>query len=258
MEKDKGQDMRLIDTHVHLEQIPDLPVIIDRCKEAGVLAIVAAGMDLESNKSIISISKDYPGYCFPALGLHPWSLKGEEEMEECVAFIEDHIDECVAVGEIGLDYKVKVKKKFQHKAFQRVLDLARRFEKPTCIHSRYSYKRTYQMVKESGITKAVFHWYSGPVDCLEMILEDGYFVSATPALKYSEAHRKAISKAPLELVLIETDAPVAYEGEESRPFHIVKTHQELVKLKGLSDEDAAIATTKNAIDFFGLPDLTAP
>ncbi len=113
------------------------------------------------------------------------------------------------------------------------------------------------MVRDMGITKAVFHWYSGPIDCLESILKDGYFVSATPALKYSEAHRKAIARAPLGSILIETDAPVEYEGEESRPFHIMKTLQELVDLKGLSAEEAAMATTKNAIDFFGLPDLTA-
>lgn len=247
--------MKLIDTHVHLEQIPNLTETIDRCKEEGVLGIVAVGMDLQSNQSILSISQDYPGYCFPALGLHPWSLKGEEELKACVAFIEDHIDRCVAIGEIGLDYKIKVDKKFQQKAFQMVLDLARRFEKPVCIHSRYSYKRTYQMVKDLGITKAVFHWYSGPVDCLESILGNRYFISATPALNYSEAHQKAIAKAPLELILIETDAPVVYQGEESRPYHIVKTLQELVNLRGISAEEAAKVTTENAIDFFGLSEL---
>ncbi len=130
--------MNLIDTHVHLEQISDLPVSIDKCKKEGVLGIVAVGMDLQSNQSVLAISKKYPGYVFPALGLHPWSLKGEEKLEECFEFIEDHIDECVAIGEIGLDYKIKVGKKFQQNAFKRVLDIARRFAKPASIHSRYS------------------------------------------------------------------------------------------------------------------------
>jgi TatD DNase family protein len=247
--------MNLIDTHVHLEQISKLPVIIDRCKKEGVLGIVAVGMDLRSNQSVLAISKNYPGYVFPALGLHPWSLKAEEKLEDCFDFIENHINECVAIGEIGLDYKIKIDKKFQQKAFQRILDIARWFEKPACIHSRYSYKRTYQMVRDAGIAKAVFHWYSGPLDCLESILEDGYFVSATPALEYSEAHRKAISKAPLEQILIETDAPVEYKGEKSRPFHIVKTLEELMDLKGVSAEAATRVTTESAIDFFGLSNL---
>jgi TatD DNase family protein len=247
--------MNLIDTHVHLEQISELPAMIDRCKKEGVLGIVAVGMDLRSNQAILAICENHSGYVFPAFGLHPWSLKGEEELERCIRFIERSIDKCVAIGEIGLDYKIKVGKKFQQKAFQRALDIAGRFNKPACIHSRYSYKRTFQMVRDAGVIKAVFHWYSGPVDNLESIIEAGYFVSATPALEYSEAHRKAIAKAPLEQILIETDAPVEYKGLESRPFHIGKTLQALVDLKGVSAEKAAKVTTESAIDFFGLSTL---
>jgi TatD DNase family protein len=247
--------MKTIDTHAHIDELEEIDRVIEESKKNGLIGIIGVGMDLRSNEVILSISKRYPDYVFSALGLHPWSIKGYEDVEGCLKFIEDHIHECVAIGEVGLDYKVKVNKKIQHHSFERVIDIAKRWEKPICIHSLYSYERTYRMVREMGISKAVFHWYSGPVRYLEGIISEGYLISATPALKYSESHRRAISYAPLENILVETDTPVVYQGMESRPYNIWNTIRELAELKGISIEEATYIATRNAIEFFGLKDI---
>lgn len=244
--------MKPIDTHAHLNELEEIEQVIEDSKRNGLIGIIGMGMDLKSNEQILSFSKRYPGYIFPALGLHPWSIRGEEEVRNCLRFMEDHIHECVAIGEVGLDYRVKVKKKLQHDAFEMVLHLAKSFGKPVCIHSLYSYERTLTMVRAIKIQKAVFHWYSGPTRWLEEIISDGYLISATPAVQYSDAHRRAIATAPLELILVETDTPVAYRGEESRPSHIWKTLEGLARIKGTSIEEATYVTTRNAVSFFGL------
>jgi len=90
------------------------------------------------------------------------------------------------------------------------------------------------------------------LDVLSRILEDGYFVSATPALKYSPPHQAAMQKAPLERILIETDAPVAYQGQASVPSTLVETLNSLSRLKRVPVPEVMRQTTANAERFFSL------
>jgi hypothetical protein len=78
-------------------------------------------MGTESNRKALEIAEKNRGYVYPALGYHPWEIK-EEEVEKNLSFIRDHAGECVALGEIGLDYKIKVKKELQWRVFGEILD----------------------------------------------------------------------------------------------------------------------------------------
>jgi TatD DNase family protein len=243
--------INLIDGHAHLDAIAPIDPVIERACSVGVSRIIAVGMDLESNKKTLEIAGNYPGCIFPAIGYHPWSIR-ETEIENTLLFIEKHIARCVALGEVGLDYKIKVKKAVQWDVFSRVLKIARKNEKPVIIHTRFSYERAHRMVVEAGIKKAVFHWYSGPENILSRIIEDGFFVSATPALAFSKAHREAIAKAPLEKILIETDSPVKYRYKTSEPADLTETLRQLAQLKGLSEDHAAVITTENSVRLYGI------
>lgn len=241
----------LVDAHAHLDGIEDLDRALAEAAAAGVGAVVGVGMDLASNRKILEAAARHPGLIFPALGIHPWNLV-EEELDEVLGFIDSHVEACVAVGEVGLDYKVRAPKALQKRAFTAALDIARRHGKPVIVHSRYSHMRTHQMVREAGLEKAVFHWYSGPPDVLEALLEDGYTVSATPALEYSQGHIEAIRRAPLDRILIETDCPVAYRGKSSRPADLLTTLRALARIKALDEDEVARATMHNALAFYGL------
>ena len=218
--------MMLIDTHVHLDQIESVERVIQTALQAEIRVIIAVGMDNASNNKILELADQFAGMVYPAIGYHPWPIEADE-VEDTIKFIESKIDDSVALGEVGLDYKVKVKKPLQREVFERLLQLAKEKKKPVIVHSRLSHSRTHQMVAESGVEKAVFHWYSGPMDILDRILADGFWISATPALAYSPPHRAAISRAPLERILIETDAPVKYGGKVSEPADLRITLQEL-------------------------------
>jgi TatD DNase family protein len=201
-------------------------------------------MTIDSNRTILSLANRYPGYVYPAIGYHPWEIK-VETVEATLAFIEKHLSPCVALGEVGLDYKAKVSKALQKEVLSRLLEIASHHEKPAILHCRFSHDRTLEIVRASGLDKAVFHWYSGPVDILKRILGHGYSISATPALAYSMAHREAIAYAPLERILIETDSPVVYQGRGSRPVDVRRTAELVAEIKGFPLEDVAERTTEN-------------
>ena len=241
----------LVDGHAHLNEIDDIKGALERAKAAGVARIVAVGMDIASNRKVLEIAAFYPGLVLPSVGFHPRSM-ATEPIEATLAFVRTHLAACAALGEVGLDYKVKVKKAVQWAVFARVLDLAAEFKKSVIVHARFSHQRCHQMVSEAKIKKAVFHWYSGPLDLLEKIIADGYFVSCTPALAYSTAHQAAIRQAPLERILIETDCPVEYQGKVSEPAHLIDTLTHLSRIKDLPIEEVAQITNANTRMFFGI------
>jgi len=239
----------LVDGHAHLNEIEDVNGAIERARAKGVSHIIAVGMDIESNRRTLELAAEYPGIVYPAIGYHPWSIQ-TDGIDATLAFVDRHLERCIALGEVGLDYKVKLKKPIQWEVFAQMLNLAHRHRKPVIVHARYSHQRCHRMVADAGMDKAVFHWFSGPHEVLDRIVEDGYWVSCTPALAYSPAHQAAIIKAPLSRILIETDCPVPYGGKASEPAHLLDTLAHLSRLKNLPVEKVARATTANAREFF--------
>jgi len=243
----------LIDTHCHLEEIKNLDSVIEKAKSVGVIAIIAVGSDYQSNRRILfDIAPKYEGFVFPALGYHPGELK-LSEIADNLKFIENSIKEAVGIGEIGLDYKKDIKKSvsvdLQKSVLRRLLAIAKRDQKPVIIHSRYAWQDTFDLVKESGVEKAVFHWYSGTSSVRRKIIEGNYFLSANPAAEYSREHREAIKDASLDRLLLETDSPV----RDWKPADVLKSLNAVAELKNLSQEEIAQITTDNAIKFFDLP-----
>ena len=241
----------MIDTHAHLDEIEDIDRAILRAEEVGIKGIVAVGMDMLSNQRTLDLASKFPEMVYPAIGYHPWSIN-QETKEQNLKFIERNLSTCIALGEVGIDYKTKVKKSLQWEIFSSLLSIALRYKRPVIVHSRFSHKRSHEMVLNAGIEKAVFHWYSGPLEILAKIIDQGYYVSATPALAYSPPHQAAMRAAPLERILVETDSPVEYEGRISEPAHLMITLEELSRLKGIPFKDVQLVTSNNARLFFGI------
>ena len=239
----------MIDTHTHLNEIEEIERALQRAKDAGIRGIVAVGMDLASNITTLDLAERFPDMVHPAIGYHPWSIS-TDTIEKNLKFIEDNLPKCIALGEVGIDYKTKVKKPVQWDVFSKVLSLAIKHNRPVIVHSRFSHQRSHQMVNDSGIEKAVFHWYTGSLEILEKIIDDGYYVSATPALAYSPPHQAAMKAAPIERILVETDSPVEYQGKISEPADLLVTLSKLANLKNMESEEVQQITTSNAKQFF--------
>jgi TatD DNase family protein len=182
---------RIIDTHAHLDEIENLEADLSKAKEAGLAAIIAVGSDLASNQKTLEIAELYKGFVYPALGWHPWYIK-EPEIEASLEFIRAKIDKAVGIGEVGLDYHKRVRavadKELQKRTLRGLLKIAKEHDKPVLIHSRYAWRDAYDIVKEAGLEKAVFHWYTGTTSVLRDIIASGYYISVTPAIEYHEEH----------------------------------------------------------------------
>ncbi|MEM2905726.1 MAG: TatD family hydrolase [Candidatus Bathyarchaeia archaeon] len=238
----------LVDTHAHMEILPDVEDAVARAKSAGVEAIVAVGSNPESNLKVLGLSRHYAGYLLPAFGLHPWDLP--DCAQGGLSFLKARVDECIALGEVGLDHWIKADRKLQRTTFEEVLSLAYAAGKPVLIHSRGAWAEALEAVEASGVKKAIFHWFSGPADVLRKVVDRGFLISATPALAYNRAHREAVRLAPLENIVIETDCPVKYGGAPSEPADLLKSLKALAELKALREQVVAERTTENAVRLF--------
>ena len=254
--------MTIIDTHAHIDQLEDLAGAMGRADEAGVSDIVAVSVDLESMAKLLEIAGRFQSpKIHPALGVHPGKVvPGEQHL--VLDFMRANIKRACAIGETGLDYWYKwVRKDLEERQKQKDsfafhLGLAREFDLPIVIHSRGAWRDCLGMARESGVRRALFHWYSGPLDVLDEILAAGFYVSAGPSVAYSPELRLAMAQAPLERILLETDAPVNYKAEETtftaEPRDVTRAWKSLARLKNLDEEQALTALNDNARKFFGI------
>ncbi len=246
-----------MDTHAHLSDQEGMGGVITRARQAGVESIIAVGANLETSKATLRLAHSYRGYVYPALGIHPteWT---DDHLPTSLRYIEEHIDDCVAVGEIGLDYwhrdarKNSEIREEQRRIYTEQLKISSEHGKPASVHGRGSWKDAIELASEHAPDRVVFHWYSGPLDLLQDLIDQGYYISATPAAEYSRDHRAALKEAPVERILVETDSPVFMRnrGRNSEPADLPITVKALAKLKDASEEEIALATTMNAERFF--------
>ena len=100
--------MKIIDTHTHLNDeglYKDREDIIKRSKLAGVEKVINNGDSFESFDVINSLAKEYPDFCYSAIGLFPTTKYSD--LSEEIRKLNEKLDEAVnlvAIGEIGLDY----------------------------------------------------------------------------------------------------------------------------------------------------------
>jgi TatD DNase family protein len=246
-----------IDTHAHLAGLPEGDAVVDRARKAGLSGIVAVSASISTCEGTLKLSRRYRRYVYAALGIHPTEFFNQS-LETALDTIRTNSSECVAVGEIGLDYwhklvrKDAAQKEKQREFYVSQLRLAHELDLPVSIHSRGAWGDCLDLATRHGPGRGVFHWYSGPLDILEGILDAGYLVSCTPAIEVSAELRAAMMKAPLESILVETDSPVWVKSQnrQSEPADVLFTLKHLAELKGLSVDDVEGATTKNAKTLF--------
>jgi len=262
--------MTIIDTHAHLDHIENLDQALVNADKEGVKGVVTVSIDAASCRKNLEIKKNYTKpLIYLAFGMHPSDadLKG---LDECVELIREYHMELTAVGEIGLDFwykwvrKDKEKKDEQRKIFRVLLELAHELDLPAVVHTRGTWRESFEMAKEVGIDKAEFHWYSGPIDVLKDILDRGYYVSTSPSVAYSPQSREAMTYAPIERTMIETDSPVFYrtaqhkddknseEGFQAGPKDVFRTLKAYCELKKIKEDEALEILNRNAEEFFKL------
>ncbi len=251
-----------IDTHAHLtfpEFKIDLPDVIKRAKEVNLEAIINIALDNEALAASLKIAEEYPGYVFNAYGLHPhdastWNEDIAKKMRELAKD-----KKIIAIGEMGLDYHYKLSPiEVQKEVFRKSLQIAQELDLPAVIHSREASKDTMLLIHEEnqGKLKGVLHCFGGDMDLAREALDLGLLISFTGNITFPKADiiRAAAKEIPLDRIMIETDcpflAPQAFRGKRNEPAYVVKVAEQIAEIKGLTIEDIAAETTKNAKQLF--------
>lgn len=249
----------LVDTHCHLdfpEYGQDRNEVIKRAKEAGVGYLVNVGSSLEGSKRSVELSREY-GSVYAAVGIHPHEADSfTPETEKAIRSLAKE-KKVLAIGEIGLDYfKNYSASERQVAVFEGLIKLAKDFDLPLVIHTRSAQEETLKILKEAMPVRGVVHCFSGDKMFLEECLGLGFFISFTCNITYKKADglRGIVKLAPLDRLLLETDAPYlspeGFRGKRNEPAHIRLLAEVVAGLKGVKPEGIAKATTENARRFF--------
>jgi TatD DNase family protein len=240
-----------------MEKITNIVSEKRKYKEAGVDAVICVGGDFKTNLFTLELNQQFPDFFYPAIGVHPSNIFNVD-LDTCIEFISNNISNCVALGEVGLDYSYNFARSKNVRSrmtdlFKKLLEIVVDIGLPASVHSRSAYRDTFEIVADSGVD-AVFHWYDGPVHILNEIIESGFYISASPSIQYSKGVRAVMLVTPLERILVETDSPVFLKdlGRESTPIDVVRVVEYLAKLKELEFSEVAKVTTRNAERLFGV------
>jgi TatD DNase family protein len=218
----------MIDTHCHIDEeafAPDREEVIARQRESGVEAMIVPGVNVASIETVLEVCHRHPGYCFPALGLHPEDVKADwqEQLSLVEEAIRAHRSELVAIGEIGLDYYWdKTYKEEQQEVLRLQMELAKELDFPVILHNREATEDIMRIVKEVG-GRGVFHCFNGSRETAQQILDMGFYFGIGGVLTFKNSKlAEKLDVVPLERIVLETDAPymapVPHRGEvnESR------------------------------------------
>lgn len=255
--------MILADTHAHLYLDAfdgDRDAMLRRALDRGVSYFFLPNIDRDSIPAMLSMADQYPGHCFPMMGLHPTSVKAD--YKEHLAVAEEWLDNrpFAAVGEMGIDlYWDRTFLHEQQEAFRAQCRLALHHDLPVVIHSRNSFDEIFTLLEEEprpGL-RGVFHCFSGNAGQARRITDMGFMLGIGGVLTYKKSGLdQAIKDIPVECLLLETDAPflppVPYRGQRNESAYILEIAARLAEVKGLPLDALAHITTENALRLFRL------
>jgi len=261
----------LIDTHCHLNFKAfdaDWRSAAERAFDADVKGIINVGSNYGTSVRAIELARQYrvrnlnEGKLFAAVGLHPIHVGDEDfEVERYKKLTED--SNVVAIGETGLDlYHNPDSVKRQTEVFQQLLSLAGQIDKPIIIHNRQAGMEILKILRDANRTRGVMHFFSEDWAYAQKLLDMGLYLSFTGAITLDNIGAstiEVIKKAPLDRIMIETDAPYVVPRRQknkgikrNEPAFVTEVAQRIAEIRGIDTAEVARLTTQSAINLFGL------
>ncbi len=265
----------LVDVHCHLESenlLERLDQVILDAKKEGVRWIITSGTEPKSNRKSIELCKKYPEIIKCSLGLFPVDAAAEKlnlesdveenreiekfEVDAELLWIEQNIDNCVALGECGYDFNMLTKEEsleIQKANFQKMINLSKKYEKPLLVHTRKGELEAIELLEENNCKNVIIHCFTGKKSLIKRCVENGWFFSIPAKINRLEQFRLIAEIVPIEQILTETDAPLMrpYPEKINEPKNIAVTIKELSKILHLTEEDVADQIYKNTSKLFG-------
>ena len=253
--------MQWIDTHAHLygeEFDADRTEMVERAVTAGVYQLLLPNIDSTTISGMLALEAQFPGVCYPMMGLHPCYVN--ENVEQELNIVREWLEKRTfkAIGEIGLDfYHDLTHTEQQYRAFREQLELARQYQLPVSIHARESTQQCIEVVKslQDGRLTGVFHCFSGTLEQAKEVIDLGFYLGIGGVVTFKKAGLdKLLEEIDLQHIILETDAPylapVPYRGKRNESAYIPLIGERIADVKNLTIADIAVITTSNAHKLF--------
>lgn len=192
---------------------------------------IIAAVSMDYSTSIQTINKKSKNILV-GVGIHPWNAE-KEKIDNVIPLVKD----ADFIGEVGLDYRYNPQKDIQLRYFRRFLEIAKELNKPVNVHSLDSWSDVLKLLLDYDIKRAIIHWYSGPIELLRDIEGAGYYITINPSVTFQQKHRLVAEKAPVDIILTESDGGYIYKGRLLEPTQIPELVRYLANIKGVSEED---------------------
>lgn len=255
-----------IDTHTHLdgdEFATDRAEVMARAREAGVGKVFLPAIDIKSTEAILDVCRQYPGYAYPMVGLHPEEVRAD--WRDVLAQMKQYLkpeNRFIAIGEVGLDYYWSREfKQEQLDAFEEQVKWSVETRLPLMIHCRKGQNEMVQLLRryKNDLPGGVFHCFTGNEHEAEELLQfDRFVLGIGGVLTFKKSHLPEVLPAavPLDRIVIETDspymAPVPMRGQRNESAYVKFVLQRLAEAYGVSEEVVATTTTAIAQRIFPL------
>nr|QIH43250.1 TatD family hydrolase [Vibrio ziniensis] len=258
--------LRLFDTHCHFdfdEFASSFSEQISAATHAQVDKILIPSVGLSNWLRVKNLAAQYPATLRYALGFHPYFL--EQFSDEQLQLLEDELalreSPCVAVGECGLDSMVEANSSLQERVFIAQLSIAQHARLPIILHSRKTHNRLLQLIKQQRFTQGgVLHAFSGSEQQAKQFIDLGFKIGIGGVITYPRANktRQAISRLPIEALVLETDAPdmplCGRQGQTNHPKYLIHVLEELALLRDEDQEQLASQLWANSLELFRMND----
>ncbi len=262
----------VVDNHTHLDlsrdgeavSVDELAGTLDAAAAVGVDRVVQIGCDVSGARFAVEAAERYPAV-LAGVALHPNEAPLLAEKGGLDAAF-DAVEALAArprvrvVGETGLDYfrtgadGVPV----QQESFRRHIDLAKRLDKALQVHDRDSHDDVLRILAEEGAPRrTVMHCFSGDLDMARECVRRGYHLSfsGTVTFKSAKGLRDALSVTPLDLLLVETDAPYLtphpWRGAPNSPALVPLTVRVMASVLGVAVPTLCQALSENSERLYG-------
>ena len=246
-------DVHLVDTHCHLDQLERPAAVVDAAAAAGVVLLVAVGENPESIQSILGLRRQFPGTVRAGVGLHPaWVVQQSQQIvEAALDQLGAHLSTADLLGEVGLDHRwaqTAEQQRYQEEVLDRQLSMAADLGKAINLHSRRCQRRVMERAvryrRETGLN-AQLHWFTQSKKLIRICNEEGVYVSVGPTVITDLQAREVACNIADELLLLESDAPVPVGGQLGHPRRVREVAEVMAGLKGCPVADIARRTSDN-------------
>jgi len=251
-----------VDSHCHIN-FPDfqgkLEEIVNNMVRNQVTHALCVSVNLPEWPSVMAVARRFPNI-FGSVGVHP-DHEGDPEPTVQDLLERSGEEKVVAIGETGLDYyRLKGDLSWQRERFRTHIRAARACRKPLIVQSRAAPEDTIRILREEKAheVSGVMHCFTESVEIAIQAIDLNFYISFSGIVTFKNATqlKEVARRVALGRMLIETDAPylapVPFRGKTNEPALVKHVAEEIARLKGISLEAVAQATSANFFKLFGV------